>query len=198
MEKNRLEGFSDNVFALVATLLIFELKLPEGHSVWQSVEMIEPKILAFVLSFLIVTMYWVAHHTMFDSIVKVDRNLLWLNSLSLLFLTFIPFPTAVLGSHPFEAGAIALYGSTLICVNVMNTAIWVYATRTPGLASEKVNGKVTRNVLLLFLSPVAIYVVAIVAGIYEPRVSLVVFVCVPLFYILPNPLVRRALRAPRE
>ena len=186
MEKNRVEAFSDGLFAIVATLLVIELKLPEGPSVWLDLLSIGPKILAFVLSFLIVTMYWVAHHSMFNFVSRVDRNLLWLNNLSLLCVSFIPFPTAVLGNHPQDPNAIALYGITLILVNVTDTLAWSYAARKPELSGKHLTPHIATLVTRLHLSPVAAYTVAIVAGRFQPLLSLAIFVCVPLFFIIPN------------
>ena len=198
MEKNRVEAFSDGVFGFVATLLVIELKLPEGASVWQDLLAIAPKLMAFVLSFLIVTMYWVAHHSMFHFVARVDRNLLWLNNLSLLSVCFIPFPTAVLGNHHMDPSAIALYGATLIIVNVMNTLAWSYTARKQELADKDLTPRIAKQVRRLHLFPVAAYAVAIVAGRFQPWVSLAIFVCVPLFFIVPNRWVHGSMRSSGE
>lgn len=194
MEKNRIEAFSDGVFAVVATLLVIELKIPDAPSVWQGLIAIEPKILAFTLSFIIVAMYWIAHHSMFHFFARVDRNLLWLNNLSLLSISFIPFPTAVLGNHPQDHGAIALYGATLILVNITNTIAWSYAARKPELSSKHLTPHIAKRILLLHLSPVVAYAAAIIIGNFQLWLSLVIFVCVPLFFIIPNRFVHGALR----
>ncbi|MGH6836369.1 MAG: TMEM175 family protein [Methylocella sp.] len=198
MEKNRVEAFSDGVFGVVATLLVMDLRLPEGPSVWQDLLAIAPKILVFVLSFVIVTMYWVAHHSMFHFVSRVDRSLLWLNNLSLLCVSFIPFPTAVLGNHPLEPSAIALYGLTLILVNLMGTLTWSHAARNPELSGEHLTPHVAAGVKRLHLSPVAAYTVAIIAVRFQPWLSLAIFVLVPLFFIVPNRWVHGTMRSLAE
>jgi uncharacterized membrane protein len=195
MDKNRMQAFSDGVFGTVAILLVIELKLPEGPSVWHSLLSIAPKVLAFVLSFLIITMYWIAHYSMFHFVSRVDRNLLWLNNLSLLCLSFIPFPTAVLGSHPFEPSAIALYGVNLMLVNLLNTLGWLYTAQRPELASKDLTPQLARQVALVHLAPVVAYAAAILMGTWRPWISLAIFAGVPLFFVIPNPWV---LQGPRN
>jgi uncharacterized membrane protein len=100
MSKQRLEAFSDGVFAIVITLLILEVHLPiEGELTWTALAPALPHVLAFILSFVLVGTYWIAHHTMWGFVGKVDRYLLWLNLVLLLTVVFIPFPAALLGSH---------------------------------------------------------------------------------------------------
>jgi uncharacterized membrane protein len=198
MDKNRVEAFSDGVFGFAATLLVVELRLPNGPSVHEALWVMSPKILAFVLSFLMVAMYWVAHHSMYHFVAKVDRSLLWLNNFTLLFVTFLPFPTAVLGNHPLDRDAIALYGATLIVLNTMGTLAWSYVARHPDLADRRLTPRIARQVSLLHLSPVAAYAIAIAAATALPRLSLAIFVAVPIFFIIPNRWVRTIMRSSDE
>jgi len=192
MKKDRLEPFSDCVFSIVATLLVIELKLPETGTVIHALGVIAPKLLVFVLSFIIVGTYWVAHHTLFNFIHRVDRNLLWLNNLNLLSITFLPFPTAVLGSHPFEIGAIVLYGATLILVNLTMSFIWLYASHKDGYMVDKVTPEFARRLRWLQLLPLAGYSLAIALADFVPVASLAIFVLVPAFFIIPNKWYRKA------
>ena len=100
----RLVFFSDAVFAIVITLLILplaaEVELPETTGgVAHQVGELWPRILTFIVSFLVVGQFWIAHHRMFDRLQRYDTGLLWLNLLSLLTVSFMPFPTAVLGAN---------------------------------------------------------------------------------------------------
>lgn len=120
MPKRRIEAFSDGVFAIVITLLALELK--PAHAGTSALEMMvdaEPKILAFVLSFVIIGTYWVAHHRMLHFVESVDRNLLWLNLRLLMIITFMPYPTALIGVTHGAAAALRLYAATLVAANVM-------------------------------------------------------------------------------
>src|SRR5215212_7039470 len=100
----RVVFFSDAVFAIVITLLVLpltaEIDLPEesadiAHEIWQH----WPTMLSFVISFLVIGQFWIAHHRMFSHLRGYDRPLIWLNLVSLLSVCFLPFPTAVLGAH---------------------------------------------------------------------------------------------------
>jgi uncharacterized membrane protein len=96
MSTGRIEAFSDGVFAIVMTLLVLEIHVPQvkgpdiSSAIRASLTAMAPKFLTYVLSFAIVCIWWVAHHHFFESIKKSDRGLLWFNSLFLLWLAFIP------------------------------------------------------------------------------------------------------------
>ena len=99
MNKTRLEAFSDGVFAIVITLLILNVHVPDGRTLTlQSLRPLVPPLATFVLSFIIVGVYWVAHHHMLHFVTHVNRRLLWLNLLLLLSVVFIPFPASLLGT----------------------------------------------------------------------------------------------------
>ena len=94
---------------------------------------VAPHLIAFVLSFVIVGVYWVAHHNMLNLVKAVDRQLLWFNLALLLTVVFIPFPASLLGQHPESRLAVTLYAITLMLVNAAGTALWLYATSRPAL-----------------------------------------------------------------
>lgn len=104
MNKTRLEAFSDGVFAIVITLLILEIHLPEvdysqlGHAL---IELL-PRIFAYVMSFAVIGLYWVGHHQSSLLVKEIDGVFLWLNVLLLLLISFLPFPTALMGRFRFS------------------------------------------------------------------------------------------------
>jgi len=110
MSTGRIEAFSDGVFAIVITLLVLEIHVPQVSTPAISAVLTKaliamwPKFLAYMLSFAIVCIWWVAHHHLFACIARSDRGLLWFNSLYLLWLAFIPFPTALMGRLSQPAG----------------------------------------------------------------------------------------------
>jgi hypothetical protein len=95
------------------------------------------QVFAFVLSFVMVGMYWVAHHNMGTFLKGVDRTLLWLNLILLLTIVFIPFSTAVLGRHLGDSDAVILYGLNLLFVNIAGTAFWLYGGTNSQFASRR-------------------------------------------------------------
>jgi uncharacterized membrane protein len=138
MTKTRLEACSDGVFAIVITLLVLDIKLPEGNSAGLSHALLEslPRIAAYVMSFAIIGLYWISHHRSFEMIAKVDGTILWLNLLLLLLVSFIPFPTALLGRYPYEALPIVIYGLTLIACNAVGLGMMAYLLRRPHLMAH--------------------------------------------------------------
>jgi uncharacterized membrane protein len=138
MNKDRLETCSDGVFAIVITLLVLDIKLPEGGSAGLPHALMEalPRVAAYVLSFAIIGLYWISHHRSFQLIAKVDGAVFWLNLLLLLLLSFIPFPTALLGRYPNEALPIVIYGLTLIACNAVGLCLMAYLLRHPHLMTK--------------------------------------------------------------
>ena len=117
MDTNRLEAFSDGVFAIAITLLVLEIKVPPpGTAFGMELFRLWPSYLAYVVSFLVIGAIWINHHAMFRHIVRVDDTLLLLNVLHLMLIAFLPFPTAVI-AQAFHRGtdepaAAAFYGGT--------------------------------------------------------------------------------------
>jgi uncharacterized membrane protein len=199
MTKNRLEAFSDGVFAIVITLLILDVRLPADQPLTlETLWGMAPHVLAFVLSFVIVGVYWVSHHNMLHFIKQVDRQLLWLNLALLLIVVFIPFPAALLGRHSDSPLAVALYGGNLMLVNAAGTVMWLYATSRPDLAGDHVTPALLGFVARLHSAPILVYGTAIALARWYVPLSLVLFAAVPAFFILPNPFVDRRLRSAME
>ncbi len=203
MSKNRLEAFSDGVFAIVITLLILDVRFPADKPLTlETLQGMAPHVLAFVLSFIIVGVYWVSHHNMLHFIKQVDRQLLWLNLVLLLVIVFIPFPAALLGQHLDSKLAVALYGGNLMLVNAAGTAMWLYATSRPHLAVDGMTPALPGFVARLHSAPILVYGAAIAIAYWYVPLSLILFAAVPSFFILPNPFVdrrlRAAMRAPRK
>jgi len=129
MPTARIEAFSDGVFAIIITLLVLEIHVPrvQGRDISaglaHSLLAMAPKFLAYIMSFVIVCIWWVAHHHLFHVLKRSDRGLLWLNSLFLLWLAFIPFPTALMGDFPSERIAVMGYGTVATLAAVSTVGI---------------------------------------------------------------------------
>jgi uncharacterized membrane protein len=177
MTKNRLETCSDGVFAIVITLLVLDIKLPESNvlGLAQALKESLPRIAAYVLSFAIIGLYWISHLRSFELIAKVDGAVFWINLLLLLLVSFIPFPTALLGRYPNEALPIVIYGLTLIACNAVGLGLMAYLLRHPHLLAQEhrrdslwrqfpvrlivmVNAGYLMAVLLAGVAPLASYV----------------------------------------
>ena len=118
MEKNRLEAFSDGVLAIIITIMVLELKQPAGDRLRDFLDL-APTVLAYLLSFVFIAIYWVNHHHIFHKIEQVNVKILWANIAWLFILSFIPFATAWVGSHPRSWAPLSIYFAdmTLACVS---------------------------------------------------------------------------------
>ncbi|GAA3112297.1 hypothetical protein GCM10020254_68110 [Streptomyces goshikiensis] len=143
-ETGRVEAFSDGVFAIIITILVLELKVPEetGSHFWQGVREQWPHYAAYVVSFLIIGVMWVNHHTIFSHLRRVDRPLLFLNLLVLMVVSVIPYTTNVLAEHLMEEGgsanaAAVLYSGVTVAYALAFLGFWWYVTRVGHLFNEK-------------------------------------------------------------
>jgi uncharacterized membrane protein len=165
VETNRLEAFSDGVFAIAITLLVLEIKVPPPDTaLGAALLQLWPSYLAYVVSFLVIGAIWINHHAMFHHIVRVDGTLLLLNVLHLMLIAFLPFPTAVLAEAFHRATdepiAAAFYGGILTVIGIFVNAMWRYAARGDRLLSPHITATKIRKLNRQFLVGPAVYAIA--------------------------------------
>lgn len=112
MNSGRLEAFTDGVVAIIITIMVLELKVPDGGSL-SALGASAPVLLAYVLSFVNVGLYWNNHHHMFQVTERIDGRVLWANLFLLFWLSLVPFVIRWLDESDFSAGATAAYGIVL-------------------------------------------------------------------------------------
>ncbi len=143
----RVEQFSDGVFAIAITLLVLQIKLPSQAAVEQRglahlLATLWPSYLAIITSFVTILMIWVKHHWMFTLIQKSDHAFLYWNGLLLFFITFLPFPTALLAEyllHPEAKVAANLYTGTVFAISLSFKGLWWHATKDKRLLAVHAN-----------------------------------------------------------
>ncbi len=144
----RITALSDGVFAIAITLLVLDLKLPDLPEHVTAAELTDalldlwPRLFSFVLSFLVIGIFWINHHHLFAFIERYDTRLLWLNLLVLLFVSFLPFPTVVLGTHGSLAPAVILYAATMTLLGASQTVLWLYASRGRRLVDPAIDPRI--------------------------------------------------------
>jgi uncharacterized membrane protein len=183
----RVLALSDGVFAILITLLVLEIHVPEltqGHSLNQALREIRPSLVAFVISFVLAGMYWVGHRDLFALIRRTDRGLVWLNILYLLPLCLLPFAAGLLGRYDTEPVALRIYGLLLVAIAVMRVVIWLYATSRPHLLWQRLDHRQRRAGLALNLYPGLVYLLAFLVAKTAPRLSLMIYAGLPLLYFL--------------
>jgi uncharacterized membrane protein len=189
LSTTRLEAFSDGVFAVAITLLVLNLQVPQLASASELVSRLGalwPKLLSYALSFVIVGIYWVAHHNTFHYIQHSDRNLLWLNILLMMCIVFIPFPTALLGEYPEQRVSVIIYAGTLVITGLVLQSLWWYATSRYRLVDRNIDPRLVQRATRRNLTAPLIYLLAIGISLVSVPASLVLFLLVPVYYILPG------------
>ena len=177
MNKQRLEAFSDGVFAIAITLLILTIHVPEvspdalGRALLQQL----PQVATYVLSFFVVALYWLAHHRMSHVVKQVDGTFVWLNMLWLLFVSVLPFPAALLARYPLQVIPIAVYGFDLILVNVTGLLITLYLKLHRTLTHAPIGANGLRSVIPAYIWTNGLYLLAIALGWVLPWASYVIF-----------------------
>ncbi len=173
MNKQRLEAFTDGVYAIVITLLILDIRIPEVQSANLGPALVRmlPQAFTYVLSFFVVGLYWIANHRVALNVKQIDGTLIWLNLIWLLFVSAMPFPTSLLGRYPLEGVPIAIYGIDLILANVTGLFINIYLMKHHELCVRVISPRTLRGQIPAYAIPNGVYLVAIGIGWILPWLS---------------------------
>jgi uncharacterized membrane protein len=130
VELERVAFFSDAVIAIAITLLVVQISIPTAtDDVGDALLDRWPQFLSFALSFLVIGIFWMAHHRIFRYVARIDQRLVWLNLLFLMCIAFVPFPTAVLGDHDSSRAAVVFYACAIGLTGAVLASIWQYIVR---------------------------------------------------------------------
>jgi len=190
MKKNRLEAFSDGVFAIIITIMVLELKTPHDDHV-TALKPLFPIFLSYVLSFIYVGIYWNNHHHLWHIVEKVDGKLLWANLHLLFWLSLLPFATGWMGENHFAAWPVALYGFVLLMAGIAWTIMARLLIGLHGANSDlaKAYGKDAKGRISL-----VIYVIAMFVSLLSPWIGFSLYSVVALMWIPPDPRIERLLK----
>ena len=189
MGKGRLEAFSDGVIAILITIMVLELKVPQGVTVAALLPLI-PIFLSYVLSFVVLGIYWNNHHHLFQAVQQVNGRVLWMNLHLLFWLSLIPFVTAWLGENNFAAWPVALYGVVLLLAACAYFLLVRSLLRLHGkdstlaaAVSTDFKGKLS----------IVIYAVAIPLALIIPGLSFALYVLVAVIWFIPDRRIERVI-----
>lgn len=149
-----------------------------------------PKILTYIMSFVLVCVWWVAHHNLFHVLNRSDRGLLWLNSLFLLWLAFIPFPTALMGDFPGERIAVMGYGTVSTLAGVSFTLMRYYAFYVAKLVDESIDRRLLSSAMLKSTLNPVLHSIAVLLAFLDTRLSIALYIILPLVFFIPSKLER--------
>jgi len=182
MTKGRIEAFSDGVLAIIITIMVLELKVPEEGNLNALIPVL-PKFLSYILSFIFLGIYWSNHHHLWQAVERVSGSVLWANLHLLFWLSLIPFVTGWMGENHFSTIPVALYGSVLllaaIAYYIMVRTLMAHHHEDSVLISALGNARKERVSLIL-------YTVAIPLAFVSSWVSLALYVTVTIMWLVPD------------
>jgi uncharacterized membrane protein len=188
MGSNRLEAFSDGVIAILITIMVLELKVPEGAQ-FRSLVPVIPLFLNYALSFVYLGIYWNNHHHLLQACNRVTGAILWANLHLLFWLSLIPVTTAWMSENHSAAAPSALYGADLLMAAIAYFMLEQLIIVSQG--RESLLKRALGRDLKGKLSP-ALYLSAIVAAFWSPLVSQGIYVLVALLWLVPDQRIERA------
>lgn len=182
MNKSRLEAFSDGVLAIIITIMVLELKAPEGEFFYDLLT-IFPVFISYILSFIYVGIYWNNHHHLFQSATKVNGKVLWANLHLLFWLSLIPAATAWMGEHNFAKATVTVYGIVLFMSAIAFTILQISIVRVDGKKSflAEALGKNTKGKL-----SDGLYLLAILISFFNQWLALGIYLFVALLWLIPD------------
>ncbi|AYF97250.1 TMEM175 family protein [Protaetiibacter intestinalis] len=191
----RIAFFSDAVFAIALTLLVLDIRLPEGlepDELWPALGELWPQFFAYALTFAVLGINWITHHRKFRLMERFDTGLIWINLAFLAFVALAPFPTSVLSEYP-EAPAVVLYAVQVSMLSILQGVLWWYAFRR-GLLSEAVDVSIARFVTISVAVTPAIFLATIpVALLVDPTIAMLCWLLLPPAGALTSRLAARRL-----
>jgi uncharacterized membrane protein len=170
---DRMQFFSDAVFAIALTLLVLDIRLPETEpaQLLDGLLALWPQYFAFALSFVIIALNWMSHHAKYRVIERFDGRLIRMNFVLLFLIAVVPFPTSVLSEYGPETPAVVLYAATVAALSIVQLLTWAYAVRA-GLVSADVDAAMFRYVVLNILPAPLVFLISIPIAFVAPEIAM--------------------------
>jgi uncharacterized membrane protein len=189
----RVDFLTDGVFAIVATLLVLELHVPEIPANHTSAELLHsltavaPSFVAFVFSFVSILVYWVNHATLGRRLERDTYRLVWSNLIFLMWISLIPFTTKFIAEYPTELVAVLAYGVLALITAVHGMLMYCYVAfwARPDLMSAEVTQAARERLLKKWSVGPVLYAIAIVAAFASTWIAVAIFILVPAFFFVP-------------
>jgi TMEM175 potassium channel family protein len=183
---SRLEGFSDGVFSIAATLLVLEFTVSSGKDLGTQLLHLWPSYLAYATSFLTIGIIWMNHHFCVETMARADRTLLFLNVLLLIIVGFLPFPTRLVANYLQKSGeqtAVYAYDATFVLMAVIYNVWWRYASAGRRLIDERVPDSTVRAITRAFNPGVPMYGLTFLVAVWSPLASVALTFAIAAFYL---------------
>jgi uncharacterized membrane protein len=187
MSKGRLEAFSDGVFAIIITIMVLDLKVPQAGT-FAALEATLPVFLSYVLSFIYVGIYWNNHHHLLQATEHISGGVLWANLHLLFWLTLVPFAVAWIGQDYWAVAPVVVYGVILLgaalAYTILTKSLLAHHAEDsalPRALGRDVKGKVS----------LAIYVAGIALAFFKVWMADACYVLVAVMWLIPDPRIER-------
>jgi uncharacterized membrane protein len=173
LEYDRVLFFSDAIFAIAITLLVLEIRVPGYKDAGEEIRKAVPNMISFGISFVVIGLFWIGHHSLSRYIAAFDRGLITLNLLFLGTIAFLPFPTELLnsGSHGASRAATIFYALAVAAAGLTELAIFVYASHVKGLLVPGLPPAVVRYTTLRLMPTPAVFLLSIPLAYYSPNLA---------------------------
>ncbi|MEU8074964.1 TMEM175 family protein [Catellatospora citrea] len=196
MKASRLEAFSDGVLAIIITIMVLELKVPEGHGLSAFLHSSGTGLLTYLLSFVYVGIYWNSHHHMFHLVQRVSGGVQWANLALLFCLSLFPFTTAWVDESGFEQVPVVVYGLNLLASALAYVVLQTVIIRHQGPDSplRRAVGDDRKGKISLVLDVAGILSALVIGGSLGVWIALACFVTVVIMWVVPDPRIDRMFR----
>jgi uncharacterized membrane protein len=188
MGKGRLEAFSDGVIAIIITIMVLELKVPQGTNL-AALRPLIPELLSYVLSYVFVGIYWNQHHHLLHAVRRINGRVLWANLHLLFWLSIVPLVTDWMGENHLAAVPVALYGTVLFMAGVAFSILSreLVACQDPDSVLARALGKNYKSKASLLC-----YAMAVPLSFVNTRISVALYVLVAMMWFIPDRRIERA------
>jgi uncharacterized membrane protein len=189
MSKGRLEAFSDGVLAVVITIMVLQLPVPQGSTL-AALRPLVPLLLIYLLSYAYIGIYWNNHHHLLQATQHVAGWVLWANLNLLFWLSLIPFTTAWVGAYPLKSWPLALYGGDMLLAAIayfVLTKVLIAHHGKSSVLAASIGGDVKGTISLV------LYLCAVVLAFIQPWAAIACYVFVPILWFLPDRRIEKGL-----
>jgi uncharacterized membrane protein len=169
----RLVALSDGVFAFAVTVLAIDIRVPLTHERLSAEQLtsLVPSVGVYALTFIVIGLFWVSHHRMFEMIARLDYALVWLNMFVLMTVAFLPVPNATFAEYATSPYAVLFYAGAVIVTAVAHLLLWRYATHCRRHLHGNASSAAIRSIFRRLMTTIGVQVVAILLAFASTKVA---------------------------
>ncbi len=190
ISKSRIGTLTDGVFAIVMTILVLEITVPQISHSEAAIELpkqlleLWPVIQSYGTSFIILGLFWIAHDYQFHYVKRANRTFLWITIFYLMFIAFVPFSTSLIGEYGDQQISVIIYAVNISIIGFWEYIRWKYATKDHQLVDSDLNRTFITKMSRRFLLGPTIYLIAVAISFVSTQLSLVMFIATPLYFLV--------------